>query len=230
MVIGNGLLGREFKKYNDFNNCIIFASGVSNSNETDNVEFEREKLLLIKIIKENKDMKIIYFSSVLAGITNNKYYGHKIELEELIKKETNNHLIFRIPQVVGNNGNKNNLFNYLITSIINNSRIIIYDKIDRAIIDVDDVVKIVGYCNNKTTGETLFLSAIEKIKVMDLYIKITSFLNKEQNAIKGYTPEGKWLNENWLKDNSVIVNEAINALDISPNGYTDKIINKYIKH
>ena len=81
MVIGNGLLGREFKKYNDFNNCIIFASGVSNSNETDNVEFEREKLLLIKTIKENKDMKIIYFSSVLAGITNNKYYGHKIELE-----------------------------------------------------------------------------------------------------------------------------------------------------
>ncbi|MEJ2498930.1 MAG: hypothetical protein P8Y46_06430 [Sulfurovaceae bacterium] len=50
MIIGNGMLAHEFSDYKDDNDIIIFASGVSNSGETRESEFEREKELLTKTI------------------------------------------------------------------------------------------------------------------------------------------------------------------------------------
>ena len=44
MVIGNGLLAKGFKNSNyNFDDYIIFTSGVSNSKENDIEEFEKEK-------------------------------------------------------------------------------------------------------------------------------------------------------------------------------------------
>ena len=40
MVIGNGLIAGQFNKYRDNDNVIIFASGVSNSKETNSKLFD----------------------------------------------------------------------------------------------------------------------------------------------------------------------------------------------
>ena len=41
MVIGNGLIANQFKSYNNDENILIFASGVSNSSEVNDIEFIR---------------------------------------------------------------------------------------------------------------------------------------------------------------------------------------------
>ena len=56
MVVGNGLLGMSFllSSENDNESRVIFASGVSNSKETDIKEFNREKELILERGEINK--------------------------------------------------------------------------------------------------------------------------------------------------------------------------------
>ena len=61
MVIGKGLLGTSFllSSENDNDSRVIFASGVSNSKETDIKQFNREKELILKHIKTDKRPALI---------------------------------------------------------------------------------------------------------------------------------------------------------------------------
>jgi spore maturation protein CgeB len=62
MVIGNGLLGSIFKsKYIDDNNIIFICSGVSNSNEINEIEFSREKDLVLYNDFDDLYEKIEYY-------------------------------------------------------------------------------------------------------------------------------------------------------------------------
>ncbi len=51
MVIGNGMIANRFFNYKNDEGKIIFASGVSNSKDTEAVNFQREFELLDKTIK-----------------------------------------------------------------------------------------------------------------------------------------------------------------------------------
>lgn len=223
MIIGRGLIGNGFDSSNDdYSNYIIFASGVSNSKEISDNEYNREKELIIKTINENKGLKFIYFSSVLVGIAKNKYYNTKLEFEEIIKSNTTNYIIFRIPQIIGKIGNSNNLINYLKHSIINQNEITIYGNVERSLIDVDDLIKIVDYCKDKINREVLILSSIEKIKVVTLCEIISEVVNKKPiyNIIDDFE------NNNWEINNSKIINEAI--FDIESEGYNYRVLKKYL--
>jgi len=58
MIIGSGMLARDFKSYEEDEHILIFASGVSNSNETRVSEFNREQELLIDSINKNTNKKL----------------------------------------------------------------------------------------------------------------------------------------------------------------------------
>ena len=61
MIVGNGLIAKSFlKKYGKDNNIIIFASGVSNSKETNPDNFKREEDLLVSFLKTYPQIKFIY--------------------------------------------------------------------------------------------------------------------------------------------------------------------------
>ncbi len=62
MIIGNGLIANLFKN-NDEEKVIFFASGVSNSLETDKSAFLREENLIRKTLEENPENAFIYFST-----------------------------------------------------------------------------------------------------------------------------------------------------------------------
>ena len=63
MIIGNGLISSVFLDDSlDYGNYIIFASGVSNSKETDYEKFEREKKLLFSTIENNYNNFIYYIN------------------------------------------------------------------------------------------------------------------------------------------------------------------------
>ncbi len=225
MVVGKGLLGMSFllSSENDNNDRIIFASGVSNSKETNIEEFEREKNLILINIKSER--KFIYFSSVLSDVINNPYYQHKLEMEELIKSSTKNYLIFRVPQIVGYSGNSNNLIKNFSRNMKDGNKITIHEGIKRSLIDVTDLVRIVNYCDSNSSCLTLNLSFIELIGINELYEKIRIELGLEENFSINSIHE----DYNWITTNSTLINEAIDELKINRIGYTDKIIKKYIK-
>ncbi|MBU4132588.1 MAG: hypothetical protein KKF12_17365, partial [Proteobacteria bacterium] len=64
MIIGNGQLAKIFKEDGCFfDDVVIFASGVTNSDCRDDREFNREKELLEKTLVENNAKRFVYFSS-----------------------------------------------------------------------------------------------------------------------------------------------------------------------
>jgi nucleoside-diphosphate-sugar epimerase len=225
MIIGTGLIASAFSKSEKkYDNLIIFASGVSDSKQTDVNEYRREESLILNTINENKGLKFIYFSSMLAGIKNNQYYNHKVNIEKLITDNAKKYLIFRAPQIIGHTGNKNNIINAFKNSILNENTVNVFSNAKRAIIDVDDLVNIVNYCVDKTTCSIINISNIEKISVFELVTKIS-------NVMKTYPTihlVNEDINNNWDVENSEIINEAIQFLNINAQGYTDKIIRKYI--
>ena len=226
MIIGDGLIATAFlEKYDKDKNIIIFASGVSNSQEINPSHFLREKKLLNKIILENPNIKFIYFSTILIGYKNNPYYTHKKEMEDLIKKTSTNYIIFRVPQLIGKTGNNNNLINSLVNTIKNNQEFNVYGDVKRAIIDVSDLIDLVDYCRRKITCTTVNISGIEKLSVIDLSKKIGYILNVEP-SIK---IQEKTEDDGWTLLDSDIFKQFLLTLKIISKGYTERTIKKYIK-
>lgn len=224
MIIGSGLIASSFNKLGSetlLNNFIVFASGVSNSFKNDQKEFDREKTLLIETIKAN-NLPIIYFSSILVNETNSPYYNHKLNMENVIKECTNNFLIIRIPQVIGFGGNKNTLFNFIKTSIETDQIITTNEKIERSLIDVDDLVRIIDFC--KDFKGTLRLSSIEKINMIDL----CNIIAKNLRKLPKLNIEENLNFSNWTCENSDLINITLNELNIEKNGYTERLVKKYI--
>ena len=62
-IIGNGMIANSVKgKFYD-ENFVVFASGVSNSKEQNDNQYNRELSLLKQVILDNPNKKLIYFSS-----------------------------------------------------------------------------------------------------------------------------------------------------------------------
>ncbi len=80
MVIGSGDIASILQ---DKEGWIYFASGVSNSAETRQSEFEREINLLYR---QPADQHIVYFSSLAVFSRTSPYFKHKRYMEELVKQ------------------------------------------------------------------------------------------------------------------------------------------------
>lgn len=106
MIIGKGDIAKVLKDKKGF---LYFASGVSNSGETRESEYKREKDLLLK---QNKKLHVVYFSSLAVFCLQNRYVRHKIEMEELIKKNFKHYTIMRLGNITWGK-NPNTLINFL---------------------------------------------------------------------------------------------------------------------
>jgi hypothetical protein len=225
MIIGDGLLARAFKNTNtSYDDCVIFASGVSNSNETNGKSFEREKELILTTIKEYGDLKFIYFSSVLAGLVNKDYYNHKVDVEKLIRFKSNNYIIFNLPQIIGFGGNGNTLVNSIKESIINDKEILIFDNVKRVLLDVSDLVRIVDYFKDTVNCRAITISNIERLSVLEITNLIGNQLSKKPIITM---LDGGEIND-WITENNLVVDKCLKDLNITPKGYTDRVIKKYI--
>lgn len=144
MIIGKGLIGSSFQDV-DQDNVIFFASGVSNSLETDTSQFDREEQLVLSTIANFPTKQFVYFSTCSiydSSKHDSAYVLHKLHIEEIIKTNCHNFLILRISNAVGKGGNSALLMNYLAASIKQNIPISIYKNAARNLIDVADVKKI----------------------------------------------------------------------------------------
>jgi nucleoside-diphosphate-sugar epimerase len=225
MVIGDGSIATIFhKKYDSNQDYLIFASGVSDSNQKNNKEFEREKTLVLNSIEKYPESKFVYFSSIFVESIKNEYYSHKLEIENLIKTNCDIFLIIRLPQIISLSGNRKNLINLFVDSIKNNKEIIIYKNTFRSIIDIDDVFRVVDNVLDKCQNDTLLFSGIESIEVINLCEKISKSLSTPPviRLVEG-------INSEFKLDNSKEIEKAIHECNIDKINYIDKILKKYIK-
>ncbi len=141
MIIGNGLIANLFTEH-DRENIIFFASGVSNSLETEKSAFLREENLLRKHLTENPEKIFIYFStcSIYDSSKNGSLYvNHKLKMERLVEDLAPKYLILRVSNAVGKGGNRNLLMNYLVNSVKEEKIINVHNLATRNLIDADDI-------------------------------------------------------------------------------------------
>lgn len=145
MIVGKGLLARAFAPlYSGSEGITIFASGVSNSQETRPEAFAREAGMLEDALAKRPD-QLAYFSScgvASAGESPSPYMAHKRHMEQRVLS-TPGGIVFRLPQVVGRTDNPHTLTNYLHAHVMAGTPFVVWKRAERNLIDVDHVVAIV---------------------------------------------------------------------------------------
>jgi dTDP-4-dehydrorhamnose reductase len=224
MIIGNGLIANAFDKYKYNDDVLIFASGVSNSMELNECEFNKEYELLKDALTTNT--KLVYFStcSVADGSIESPYILHKINMEKLITENSNNYLIFRLPIVVGNTKNKNTFFNNIKNKILNKDILNIHITY-RYLIDVQDLSKYLPNFIENDKNLTINVCFNNKMTVIDI-------INLMADELK-MTIKVKYIDSTITKDidNSYFMSKISKIIgDVHLPEYNKILINKYINN
>lgn len=194
MIIWNGMIASKFKEnnYQHDNNVVIFASWVSNSQNLNDDEFNKEQILLDDIINTTKWKLLIYFSSCSVtdeSMNNNKYVIHKKHIEETIK-QLNNFLIFRISNPIGNTNNPHTILNNFYNKIQANQPINIRSNAKRNFIDLDDLYTIVNhiYENSIFKNDIITIGNAKMTSMSEIIEAFEKIMNKKIL----YSLENKW--------------------------------------
>lgn len=111
-IVGNGTIASVLPDREDL---LFFASGVSNSAETDEAQYQREVDLLMA---QDKSRHLVYFSTLAMFYNSTRYVQHKKYMEELIKKNFRHYTIMRLGSPVWGT-NPNHLVNFFRQKIKN---------------------------------------------------------------------------------------------------------------
>jgi hypothetical protein len=223
MVIGNGLIAKNFSNFKNNNRFVIFASGVSNSGENRSHEFKREKDLIVDTIKKFSNKTLVYFSTCAfydSYLDGSYYQNHKKEIEELIQLSSSNYYIFRVPQIIGSK-NPKQLLGFLNSKILNQEMFDLID-VDRNLIDLDFLKKVVTLIldNKLYENQITNISYPENISVRKL-VNIFESIHK----IKG-NYEVKKVEGSLLIDSKKLVN-LYNRLRLIREDYYGERIRHY---
>lgn len=140
MILGSGLLARAFAPLADEDSILVFASGVSNSTTATTADLSREADLLT--LQAGTRAQLVYFSTCslydpsLAGST---YVRHKRHMEAMVRDLFPDHLILRLPNIVGRTPNPHTLCNYLRDRIVNGEPVRMHLNACRHLMGVDQV-------------------------------------------------------------------------------------------
>lgn len=190
MIIGNGILANAVRPY-DKEEVIYFASGVSNSLETNPSEFEREITLLTSTIEQFPDKKLIYFSTCSIydpTKTNSLYVAHKLKAEKIITEQCKNYIIFRVGNAVGRGGNPNTLINFLKNSILSENTVTIHTHARRILIGIDDIGLFTERYIKDLNKETVNLTFPYQYSLAEILSQLEIHLGKK--AVYKNTDEG----------------------------------------
>jgi hypothetical protein len=133
MIVGHGDLASALTDRSDL---IYFASGVSNSNETRESEYQREISLLYQQYKPGNPQHLVYFSSLCVFYSDSRYARHKRTVENIVRGIFNPYTIVRIGNITWGN-NPHTLINFIRNQIRNGEMPNIQD-VYRYIVDLDE--------------------------------------------------------------------------------------------
>lgn len=185
MIVGRGLIASMFKD-DDRDDVIFFASGVSNSLETNAEEFLREEILIRNTIDDNNGKVFIYFSTCSiydSSKTGSDYVLHKLKMEQLIKKTADQFLILRVSNAVGKGGNPNLLMNYIVKAVINDETITVHTQATRNLIAVDDIRNITfNLLEKKSLNRIVNVAYIKNYSVLEIVEIVEKFYGKKADT------------------------------------------------
>jgi dTDP-4-dehydrorhamnose reductase len=220
MIVGRGLIATAFKKsLFDHHSFVVFASGVSNSTESDPGAYAREWELLASTITKNTTL--IYFSTISIfdpTKTVTPYIRHKISIERLIQEKAESYLIVRLPILVGRTDNPHTLINYLTNAIREHRPIELHALACRYLLDIDDLIPLLTpYGFDKTIRLVLNIPGSKKITVPELVNKIQERLQTEGIFT--------WQNTGACYD---IPNDSTETIYLESENYVDDLLRKYL--
>jgi len=181
LIIGRGLLGTSLSELRH-ENVFMFASGVSNSKESNESEFERERNLLQESIDNSAKNYFFYFSTCSISdpsLVESPYTLHKRKMEGIVLSKSNGRVI-RLPNIVGPAGNPTNLLNHLKHSIVNEYPLEIQINASRYLLGVDEMNVLVQSVVDHGGHQTLLsLAPPKNIKVTSIVSILESSLGKK---------------------------------------------------
>ena len=184
MVVGNGLIANAFLEF-DNDDIVFFASGVSNSLETDINQFLREENLIRQTLVENPDKILVYFSTCSiydSSKTSSPYVNHKLAMEQLVATESARYLVVRVSNAVGKGGNKNTLINFLVDAIQENKKIQTHIDASRNLIDVEDVANVVlELIEKQKLNRIINVAYLSNYSIIQIIAIVEKFLQKNAN-------------------------------------------------
>ena len=157
MIVGNGDIASVIKDKKDL---LFFASGVSKSRERRQSEYQREIDLLFK---QDKSKHLVYFSSLCIFYSKSRYARHKIQMEELVKKNFKHYTIIRMGNITWGK-NPHTLINYLRRRTKEGKQVKINDTF-RYLVDMEEFLHWVNMipkwnCEMNITGQRLKVAAV----------------------------------------------------------------------
>ena len=180
MIIGNGLLANSLRSI-DRENITLFCSGVSNSAEKNPEAFEREYSLLRE---QDRNRLLCYFSTVSIfnpSRQSTPYIQHKSTMEQHVRVLFPEHVIVRLPNMMGEGGNGSNLFPYFLRSIAEGNTVTIFDNTHRELMEVELLPGIINALLNAGFRGSINAGFGEAPKVMDIYLHMCSLLEAAPN-------------------------------------------------
>lgn len=97
VIVGNGDIAKALMENPDLrDNWIYYASGVSNSAETRESEFKRERELLLS---QDHSKHLVYFGSLCMFYKDSPYTRHKMNMEKIIKENFPAYTIMRLGNI-----------------------------------------------------------------------------------------------------------------------------------
>jgi nucleoside-diphosphate-sugar epimerase len=226
MVIGHGMIARQFGKYSNDENLLVFASGVSNSSSSNEADYNREQDLLLQTLQQQPGKKIIYFSTCSIydpSLQESMYVRHKLRMENLIREEAASYIIFRVSNPVGYTPNPYTVLNYFVQHIKSQDHFTLWQYAGRNLIDIEDVFKICDALLQSQTINNAIVNIANPVNypVISIIEAIEQHFSKKGNytlAKKGSSP---------LIDTTAI-QPLFSLLEINfDNNYLPALLKKY---
>ena len=213
------MLANAMSIYKNDEDILIFASGISNSLETKQSEFDREFELLKTHAKTDK--KFIYFSTISIfdpSLIESQYIIHKRKIENYIRENCKSFIVFRLPIVVANSDNENTFFNYFKNKIKTRKYLEVKNNAYRYLIDIDDIVSEIPIFIKKFNNKVINIAFNNREKVYKIIKNMEKILKSEAEKKIVYEK----ISSNYLVDNYLFAKEK------SYDNYNDTILKKYL--
>ena len=228
VIIGNGMVASACKALTGWEDDILYASGVSNSSEHRKELFDKEiELINVYLKKLSGKGKFIYFSTTSImdpSKSENPYIKHKLFIESMLREKKVNHLIVRLPNLVGTSRNPHTLTNFFADSIRKGKQIKLIRTAVRHLIDAEDLAYILNDIRKKFghTPTTVDVETSHPLNAGQILSMMEEALDKKADVIE--MQETVSTKEN-LKD----VFSSAKYIFETPENYHRSLINKYYR-
>lgn len=162
MIEGTGDIAKVLRDREGFT---FFARGVSNSQETDEFQYQREKNMLA--LQPKRD-RLVYFGSLSIFYADNRYTRHKLEMEELVRETFPKWTIVRLGNITFGN-NPHTIVNFFRNKIASGEHFEVRDEC-RYLTDKEELLHWINLipnfnCEMNITGRRVHVAQIvEEIK------------------------------------------------------------------